>query len=62
MIVNDENRLHSTIKKVSRLMSSLNSKHLNVLHYSMDYLNGFQTEKERDEDYSYSEHDNSFKV
>ena len=43
-------------------MSSLNSKHLKALHYSMDYLNGFQTEKERDEDYSYSEHDNSFKV
>lgn len=45
MIVNDENNLHSTIKSVSSLMSSLSSKHFNALHQSMYYLNGFQTEE-----------------
>lgn len=45
MIVNDENNPHSTIKNVSSLMSSLSSKHFNALHYSMYYLNGFQTEE-----------------
>ena len=51
MIVDGENKRHTAIKNISRLLSKLNGKSNCAYHFCMNCLNGFWTVSARDKYY-----------
>ena len=63
MLITDGNRKHYiTIKSLARLLSSQNSKHKESQHFCTNCLQGFPTEKSRDEHHSYCRHNEAVRI
>ena len=62
MVVDGENRHYTTIKNLSRLLSSLNSKHQKAQHFCLNCLNGFHNQQARDKHFDYCKGNDVVKV
>ena len=62
MRVDGENRHHTAIKSISRLLKSLNATHKGAYHFCMNWLNGFRTASARDKHYEYYSSNGHVKV
>ena len=61
-IVDGEERHHTAIKSISRLLKSLNTTHKGAYHFCKNCLNGFQTASVRDKHYGYCSSNGHIKV
>lgn len=48
LVVDEENRHYTPIKNLSRLLASLKTVNKGVYHFSMNYRNGFRTQRQQD--------------
>ena len=63
MLITDGNRKHYVaIKSLGRLLFSQNSKHKESQHFCTNCLQGFPTEKSRDEHHSYCIHNEAVRI
>ena len=63
MLITDGNKKHYVaIKLLGRLLSSQNSKHKESQHFCTNCLQGFPTEKSRDEHHSYCRHNEAVRI
>ena len=62
MVVDRENRHYIAIKRISRLLKSLNAAHKGAYHFCINCLNGFRTELARDKHYEYCSSNGHVKV
>ena len=62
LVVDGENRHYTTIKNLSRLLSSMNSKHNGASHYCINCLNGFKTKQGKDEHFNYCKGNDQVKI
>ena len=63
ILITDGNRKHYVaIKSLARLLSSQNSKHKESQHFCTNCLQGFPTEKSRNEHHSYCRHNEAVRI
>ena len=63
MLITDGNRKHYVaIKSLARLLSSQNSEHKESQHFCTNCLQGFPTEKSRNEHHSYCRHNEAVRI
>ena len=61
-IVNPNKKHYVAVKSLSRLLSKQNSKHKQAQHFCINCLNGFESERIRDEHYEYCRSKDSVRV
>ena len=57
-----EKKHYVAVKSISRLLSSMNSKHEKAQHFCMNCLNGFKTQESRDNHYNYCAYNEPVKI
>ena len=62
LITNCNKKHYVAIKSLGRLLSSQNSKHKESQHFCTNCLQGFETEKSRDEHHSYCRHNEAVRI
>ena len=61
-IINPNKKHYVAVKSLSRLLSKQNSKHKEAQHFCINCLNGFESERIRDEHYEYCRSKDSVRV
>ena len=62
LIINGEKRLYTAIKSLSRLLGSSNSKHGHKQHFCLNCLQGFHSEKSRDNHFEYCKDNEAVRI